>query len=182
MPHTKAMSVFSSMYGWKPNPKPSKERELHEGVRVQGGFHFQHYRAGVMIDERDGKNLITNTGIAGIAGLIVQSGSTAPFTYIAIGTSTATASSTETALVSEISTGGGERGAGTPSRVTTDITNDTAQILKTFTFTTTGTFAITEAGVFNAAASGTMLCRQVFTAITVTTNDTLDVTYKIDVD
>lgn len=182
MPHVKAMSVFSSMYGWRPKPNPPKQREIREGIRVHGGFHFQHFRAGTLVDEREVKNLITNTGIAGIAGLIIQSGSTAPFSYIAIGTSTATASSTQTTLTSEISTGGGERGAGTLSRVTTDITNDTAQILKTFTFTTTGSFAITEAGVFNASASGTMLCRQVFTAITVTTNDTLDVTYKIDVD
>jgi hypothetical protein len=182
----KAMSVFSSMYGWKP-PVPKKPREqqrqdVEERIHLEGGFRFRHFRAGTLLEDRKVKNLITNTGKAAVAGLILQTGSTNAFDYIGIGTGTQAAATTDTALQTEISTGGGERALSSLSRVTTDVSNDTSQLLHTFTFTTTGSYAVTEAAVFDSATSGTMLCRQTFAAITVTTNDTLEVKYKIDVD
>lgn len=157
---------------------------IQESLKLHGRFHFQHFRSGVMIDERSVRNLIVNTGAAGVAGLIIQTGSTSPFSYLAIGTSTMAAASTDTALLNELTTGGGERALATLSRVTTDVTNDTAQLVKTFTFSTTGTYAITEAGVYDSAAtsSATLLCRQIFTAINVVNTDTLEITYKLDCD
>lgn len=156
-----------------------------DGIHLCGRFHFAHFRSGQLIEERTVKNLIVDSGAAGIAGLIIQTGSTSPFSYIAIGTSTMAAATTDTALYSELTTGGAARALATLSRITTDVTNDTAQLVKTFTFTTTGTYAITEAGVFNLAAtsgSATMLCRQTFTAINVVATETLEVTYRLDVD
>ena len=159
---------------------------MRDGLKVAGAFHFEHYRNGALIDERSVRNLIVNDGFAAVAGLIIQTGSTSPFAYLAIGQSTQAAASTDTALYAEISgtSGGGKRALATLSRVTTDVTNDTAQLAKTFTFTTTGTYAITEAGVFNAitTSSGTMLCRQIFAAINVVILDVLNLTYKIDLD
>ena len=38
--------------------------------------------------------------------------------------------------------------------------------------------AITESGVFNAAAAGTMLCRQTFVVVNKDANDTLEITWK----
>jgi hypothetical protein len=64
--------------------------------------------------------------------------------------------------------------------VTTDVTNDTAQLV--YTFTVTGTAAVTESGVFNAASSGVLLARQVFSAINVVNGDSLQITWKFDVD
>jgi hypothetical protein len=61
--------------------------------------------------------------------------------------------------------------------VTTTTTNDTAQL--TNTFSVTGTVAVTESGVLNAASTGTLLCRQVFTAINVVSGDSLALTWKV---
>lgn len=125
-------------------------------------------------------NLVVNAGLAGVASRINGAGGEATFTYIAIGIGVTAANATDTTLQSEITTGGGSRANATASRVTTDVTNDTAQLQHTFNFT--ATFAVTESGVLNAAAAGTLLARQVFSAINVANGDSLQVTWKFDVD
>ena len=125
-------------------------------------------------------NLVTNAGMAGVAGRINGSGSPAAFTYIAIGTGVVAADPTDTTLGTESSGNGADRAAATVSLVTTDVANDTARLVKTFTFT--GSFALTESGIFNAASSGTLLARQVFSAINVISGDSLQITWDIDVD
>lgn len=122
-------------------------------------------------------NLITNAGFALAAGLLNGSGSPAAATYIAVGTGATAANVTDTTLQTETATSGLSRAAGTVSLVTTTVTNDTAQILKSFSVS--GTVAVTESGVLNAASTGTLLCRQVFTAINVVNGDTLQVTWKV---
>lgn len=121
-------------------------------------------------------NLVVNAGLAGAAGRLNGSGSPAAFTYIALGTGTTAAAATDTALEAEITTNGGERAAATPSLVTTTVANDTAQLQKTFTFT--GSLAITESGVLNAASTGVLLARQVFSTINVANLDSLQITWK----
>lgn len=125
-------------------------------------------------------NLVTNAGMAGVASRINGDGAEAAFTYIGLGTGTTAANVTDTTLETEITTGGGERASATASRTTTDVTNDTATLIKTFSFTSS--FAVTESGVLNAASSGVLLCRQVFSAINVANGDSLQVTWDIDVD
>lgn len=127
-----------------------------------------------------GANLITNTGMAGVASRINGSGAEASFTYIAIGTGTTSAVVGDTTLGTEITTGGGARASATASRVTTDVTDDTARLVLTYNFTST--FAVTEAGALNAASVGVLLNRQVFTAVNVVNGDSLQVTIDIDVD
>lgn len=127
-----------------------------------------------------GANLVTNAGKAGVASRINGAGSEAAFTYIAIGTGTTAAAAGDTTLETEITTGGGARAAATASRTTTDVTNDTARLVLTFTFS--ATFAVTEAGALNAASAGTLLNRQVFSAVNVVSGDSLQVTIDIDVD
>ena len=119
------------------------------------------------------RNTITDVGKAVSAGQ-VNGVTTAPVTAIAIGIGTPSA----TALGSESTTNGGERGAATTSRVTTTVTNDTAQWVKTFTFT--GALALTEEGLFdNNTSGGNMLASQSFSAVNVVNTDTLQVTHKI---
>ena len=125
-------------------------------------------------------NLVTNAGAAGVASRINGDGSEAAFTYIAVGTGTTAANVADTTLETESAASGLSRAAGTASRVTTDVTNDTAQLLKSFSVT--GSVAVTESGVLNAAASGVLLARQVFSAINVVNGDTLQITWKFDVD
>lgn len=125
-------------------------------------------------------NLTTTTGKAGVASRINGDGAEAAFTYIAVGTGTTAAAIGDTTLETETAASGLSRAAATASRVTTDTTNDTAQLVKTFTVT--GTVAVTESGVLNASSNGVLLARQVFSAINVVNGDSLQITWKFDVD
>jgi hypothetical protein len=122
-------------------------------------------------------NGITNAGRALISGLINGSGSPAAATYVAVGTGTNAFSASDTTLQTESSTSGLSRAAGTVSLVTTSVTNDTAQVLKSFSVS--GTVAVTEAGLLNASSSGTLLARQTFSAVNVVSGDTLQITWKV---
>jgi len=125
------------------------------------------------------RNVITNVGKAQVAGLI-NGLVTSPFVYIAFGSGTTPASETDTALEAEIA-----RKAGSVSRETTNVTNDTAVIETTFSSADglTGTSDVSEAGLFDDPTAGNMLARQTFTAFTVNWDqgDTLTITWKITV-
>lgn len=138
------------------------------------------FLTGRLVNEMNLANLITNAGFAGVASRINGAGSEAAFTYVAIGTGTTAADVTDTTLETEIASGGGSRANGTASRVTTDVSNDTAQVQHTFTFSSS--FAVTESGILNAGASGVLLARQVFSAINVASGDSLQVTWQFDCD
>lgn len=125
-------------------------------------------------------NLITNAGAAGVASRINGSGGEAAFTYIAVGTGATAANVADTTLQTETATSGLSRASATVSRVTTDVTNDSARLV--LSFSVSGTVAVTESGVLNASSVGTLLCRQVFSAVNVVNGDTLQVTWTIDVD
>jgi hypothetical protein len=122
-------------------------------------------------------NLITNVGHAAANGRMSNQGAYSPFVNIAIGTGTVAAAAADTTLGTEITTSGGGRGAATATQVTTTLTNDTTQLVKTFTFT--ATFAVTEEGILDSATTGgSLLARQVFTAINVVSGDSLQITHK----
>jgi len=131
-------------------------------------------------DKMENHNLVVDAGKAGVASRINGAGAEAAFTFVAIGTGTVAAAAGDTTLGAEITTGGGARAAATASRVTTDVTNDTARLVLTYSFT--ASFAVTESGAFNASSAGVMLARQVFSAINVVSGDSLEVTWNIDVD
>jgi hypothetical protein len=120
---------------------------------------------------------MAKTGMAEVAGLILTDVGGTAFDYVGIGTSTAAESADHTDLQTPV-----KRKAGTGTRQTTTFTNDTAQLVATFSSADglSGSSAIAEAGVFNASTAGTMLFRKIFTAKTVNWNDgdTLEVTAK----
>ena len=153
---------------------------LKGALTLQGKFIIRHYRNGKLIDEEEITNTITNAGKAKVAGLIneVTSGG---FKWIALGSGTTAATANDTALESEITGNGLGRAQATCSRVTTDVSNDTAQLVHTWT--ASGTQSVTEAGIFDTstANAGTMLARQTFTAKNLEANDSLEVTYKVKV-
>jgi len=121
-------------------------------------------------------NLITTAGKAGLASRLNGNGAEAAFTYLAVGTGTNAAAAGDTTLQTEITDSGLARAAATVSRVTTTTTNDTARLA--YTWTATGTKAITEVGALNAAAAGTLLGRRVFSAVNVVNTDTFGITYN----
>lgn len=119
------------------------------------------------------RNTITTVGKKASADQIGGT-TTTPFTAIAIGVGTPSA----TALGSECTTNGGSRGAATVTNETTTLTGDTERWVKTFTFT--GSLALTEEGIFNNNTSGgIMLASQTFSAVNVVNTDTLQVTHNI---
>jgi len=124
-------------------------------------------------------NLVVDAGFVAVAKRINGVDSIAAFTYIGLGTGTTAADHADTGLETPITDSGLERAAGTASIVTTTVTNDTAQLLKSFSVT--GAKDVTESAVFNAASDGTMLARQTFSAIGVVNTDTLQITWKFKV-
>lgn len=124
-------------------------------------------------------NLVTTKGKEVVADQLGGT-TTAPVTAIAIGIGATAAAAGDTALQSEITTNGGQRGAATVSNVTTTTTNDTEQWVKSFTFT--GSFAVTEEGLLdNNTSGGNLLARQVFSAVNVASGDVLQITHKVQV-
>lgn len=132
---------------------------------------------GFMTDEVVFENLITNAGFAGAAARLGHDSTEAKFDYVAVGTGTTAAAVGNTTLETEITDSGLARAVGTVSRVTTTQTNDTHNVAKTFSVT--GTKAITEMGLLNAAAAGVLLGRNVFSAINVVNTDTFIATYQV---
>ncbi len=138
---------------------------------------------GKLIDKRDSgwrHHTMTNTGFASVAGLLLTDVGDTAYDYIGIGTGVVAADPTDTDLGTPV-----KRKAGTGTRQTSAVANDTAQIIVTFAAadTLSGTDAITESGVMNAGAAGTMICRQVFAALNIDwdAGDTLQITWKIQV-
>lgn len=120
-------------------------------------------------------NTVTTVGKALVAQLIGGISSTY-VRAIALGIGTPST----TALGSEITTGGGGRGAATISNETTDLTNDTCQFVKTFTFSSN--YAVTEEGLFNNSTSGgVMFASQSFSAIDVVDTDQIQIIHKAKV-
>lgn len=143
------------------------------GIRLPG--------FGFWTDTLQVSNLITNTGKAGMASRFNGAGAEALFDKIGIGTGTVAAAAADTALGAEVTAGGVSStthavSAATASRVTTTVTNDTAQLVGTVAIT--ATIAITESAVFNAATAGTMANRQVFSAVNVANGDNFQATHK----
>ena len=124
--------------------------------------------------------VLTDAGMAGIAARINGTGTPAAYTYIAVGTGTTGALAADTTLEAEITDSGLARATdASPTVTTTTVTNDTA--VCDVTFTVTGTKAVTECGLLNAAAAGTLLFHDVFSAYNVVNGDTLIVTAKVKV-
>lgn len=129
------------------------------------------------------RNLVPTAGKAGVASRINGSGAEPVFDKIGWGTGAVAPAIGDTTLGTEVTTAGGAASgvhvvaAATASRVTTTVTNDTAQLVGTVT--AAGTIAVTESGVFNLATNGVMLARQTFTAINVVSGDSIQFTWKV---
>lgn len=146
-------------------------------MQAIGEYEVEHSRNGELIKRGTHKNVITKVGLAAMAGLFLTDVGGTAFDYMAIGIGTTPETANDTTLESEIASGGGERKAGTGTRVTTTVTNDTAQLEAAFTFT--APFAVTEVGVLNDPTTGTLATRKVFSAYNVISGDVLTIRYKV---
>lgn len=126
-----------------------------------------HEDGTIEITEND--NLIVSTGFDFIADAIGNSSRGSVMSYIAVGTGTDSASTSDTALVSE-----SVRQAATYAHTT----GTQVFTLKSTFGAGVATGALTEAGVCNASSDGTFLDRVVFNVINKGSNDTLAMTFQ----
>jgi hypothetical protein len=115
-------------------------------------------------------NLVVTAGKVYIASRIT-SGSTTVMSHMAIGTGTATPAVANTTLGTE---------AGRVSLASFSASSNTVTATATFP-AGTGTGAITEAGIFNASSSGTMLCRTTFPVVNKAAGDSIAITWVVTV-
>ena len=124
---------------------------------------------GQIKDQREIKNLVVATGKAFIAGRMV--GTPDVMTHMAIGAGNSAAASGDTTLNSELG-----RAVLTAAGAVGPV------VTYTSTFAPgTGTGAVVEAGIFNAGAAGTMLCRTVFAVVNKGADDAMSITWAITV-
>jgi len=126
--------------------------------------------SGVVKDKREINNLVVSSGLAFIASRMKDTTDDA-MSYMAIGTGTTAAAAGDTTLGTEL-----DRNALTSTTVSDNVTTYVASWAAG-----DGTGAITEAGIFNDASSGTMLARTVFDVVNKGANDSLTVTWSINI-
>jgi hypothetical protein len=127
---------------------------------------------GAVKETREIKNLVVNTGLAHITSRLLGTSSNV-MSHMALGSGTTAAAAGNTALESQL----GSRDALTSS---TQSGTNNESIVYVATFSAgEATGAVTEAGIFNASTSGTMLCRTVFSVVNKAAGDTLQVTWTV---
>jgi hypothetical protein len=128
--------------------------------------------AGELVREFEVPNLVVTAGKNHIAAkLAATTNSPVAMTHMAIGTGTVSAQASDTTL-------GTQGGIVTLSN--TVVSTNTVTYTATFP-AGTGTGAVTEAGVFNASSSGTMLCRTTFPAVNKASGDSIAITWVVTV-
>jgi len=115
-------------------------------------------------------NVVVSDGKDYVASRMKDATATA-MSHMAIGTDSTAASSSDTQL-------GGETGR--VSLTSTTVTNNEVEYVATFG-AGTGTGAITEAGILNAASGGTLLCRTVFSVVNKGASDSMTITWTVTV-
>ncbi len=143
----------------------------NEMIKVTGFINFKVFDAeGNLKLEKSTKNVVTTVGKTYIAAWLAAATQSGYFMqYVGLGTGSTAASASDTALETELAT----RVAGTLSS-----SGAVWQSVSTFN-AGVDTGSITEAGIFSASSSGTMLARQVFAAIPKGASDSLQVTWQI---
>lgn len=143
---------------------------IQEQMSVQG-------RLSVVLRDSNGQvkqsyevpNLVVNTGLAYITSRM-KDATDDVMSHMAVGSGATAADGGDTALETQI----GSRVALT----STTVTANEIEYVATFA-AGVGTGAVTEAGTFNAATAGTMLCRTVFSVVNKGIDDVLQITWTI---
>lgn len=115
-------------------------------------------------------NVVVTAGKGYVASRMKDATATA-MSHMGIGTGSTAAGASDTALGSQ-----SVRGALTSTTVSSN------EVTYVATFAAgSGTGAITEAGIFNASSSGTMLCRTVFSVVNKGASDSMTITWTVTV-
>jgi hypothetical protein len=128
---------------------------------------------GVIKEEHQHDNLVVTTGLQHIASRMAGT-SQGVMSHMEVGESVTAASAGQTALLGGGLTGGRQAldsYVASGATVTAVATFDPGE----------GSGSLTEAGIFNASSSGTMLCRTVFPVVTKGPSDSMSITWTITI-
>ena len=121
-------------------------------------------------DEKKVENLIVDTGLDYIASRMSGTSENV-MSHMAVGTDSTAAAAADTALGTELNR---------QSLTSTTVTDNAIAYVASWA-AGDGTGSLTEAGIFNAASAGTMLCRTVFGTVTKAADDSMTITWTITV-
>lgn len=144
---------------------------INDKIKATGTLHIEVFGpTGNLKSEYSETNLVVDTGLAYIASRMKDATATA-MSHMALGSGSTSAAAGDTALGSEL---------GRVSLTTTTVTDNTVEYVADFA-AGTATGSVQEAGIFNAASAGTMLCRSVFGVVTKAAADSVRVTWTITI-
>lgn len=115
-------------------------------------------------------NVVVSDGLDYITSRMKDATATA-MSHMAVGSDNTAAAAGDSALGTEL---------GRVALTSTSVSSNTITYVGDFP-AGTGTGAVVEAGVFNAASSGTLLCRTVFSVVNKAAADTLKITWTLTV-
>lgn len=139
---------------------------INDGLKLTGKLAIA--LNGEVVQEVD--NLVVTAGKGYVASRMKDATATA-MSHMGIGTGSTAAAASNTAL--------GSQSVRVALSGTTVSSNE---VTYTATFGAgSGTGAITEAGIFNASSSGTMLCRTVFSVVNKGASDSMTITWTVTV-
>ena len=146
---------------------------INENLKLSGQLNIVlKDKAGNVKEEREVKNLVVNAGLAYIASRMTGTAKDV-MSHMGLGSGSTAAAASDTDLGSLL----GSREA--LDSTTISGTNDEKVVYVSSFEAGDATGAVTEAGIFNAATGGDMLCRTVFSVVNKAADDTMSVTWTI---
>ena len=146
---------------------------INEKLKLSGQLNIVlKDKAGNVKDEREVKNLVVNKGLEYIASRM-KDASKSVMSHMGWGSGTTAAAASQTDLVTLL----GSREA-LDSTTISGSNNEKVVYVSAFE-AGDATGAVTEAGIFNAASGGDILCRTVFSVVNKAADDTMSITWTI---
>jgi hypothetical protein len=144
---------------------------IQDFIKATGQLNIQVVGAdGSIKQNKTVENLVVTTGKTFIASRMAGT-SSAVMSHMAIGTGTTAAAVGDTALQSQ---------SAIVALTSTTPSANTVAYVASFPAGTPATLtAVTEAGIFNAASAGTMLCHTIFPVVNKDVGDTMSITWTI---
>lgn len=144
---------------------------MTENIGLKGEIFAKIIKPNGKIIEYNYPNLVVADGKTNIAGMLIADNAPGDaYDYIAIGTGSTTPDVTDTDLVNEVY-----------ARINTSGAQLGSVASFTGSFAISGTVAITEYGLFNAATAGSMLSRISGATVTLGDGDFLEINHRITV-
>jgi hypothetical protein len=146
---------------------------INENLKLSGQLNIVlKDKAGNIKEQREVANLVVNSGLAYIVSRMTGASKNV-MSHMGLGSGTTAAAASQTDLVTLL----GSREALDSSTITGTNNEKVAYVSGFEAGDATG--AVTEAGIFNAASGGDMLCRTVFPVVNKGADDTLSITWTI---